>query len=112
MEAVGGIAVLVAALIALAAAVAIYRVMSRALRDEWRRIPPARRGVAWLGTGTMVIGGIGGAVLLIVQPWGTKAAVWVILGLAAATMLVWVIGVFVQAVIDGRRARKLRSPNL
>ena len=109
MQLVGAIAVF--ALVVLAAGVVTYRVTAPAFRDEWRRIPADHRGLARLGIGEMVIGGIGGAVLVIVQPWGTKAAVWVILGLAATMMLIWVIGVFVQAVMDGRRARKLRAPN-
>jgi hypothetical protein len=36
--------------------------------------------------------------------------VWVILDLAAATMLVWLIGVSIQAAMDGHRARKRRPP--
>jgi predicted permease len=105
----GGIVVFAA--VTLTAAAVVYRVTSGAIRDEYRRIPPERRGLARLGFAEMLIGGIGGAVLLIVAPWGSKADVWVILALAAALMLVWVVGVLVLELRNGRRGRKRRAPN-
>ncbi len=111
MAAVAAVAAMVAALIVVAATVSLCLPISGAFRDTWRRLPDERRGLAGFGIGMMVVGGIAGAVLLTVGPWGTDTIVWLILVGVPALILVWIIAVSIEAVMDGRRPRNRRRPN-
>jgi hypothetical protein len=111
MQVVAGVAAIVIALVAVAAALAVYRSTFRSFQDTWRRVPPERRGLASFGIGMMLVGGVAGAVLLIVQPWGTKTGVWLILVGVPAWTLVWLVAFSVQVVMEGRRSRTRRAPN-
>ena len=81
----------------------------RDFRDAWRRLPVQRRPVAAFGIAAMVLGGVGGAVLLIVQPWGTDTFVWIALAAAGAFIFFALAGAAAAAITDVRRARRRRA---
>lgn len=110
MGVVAGVVALIAVLVALAASVAVYPPVFRALRYQSRRIPPERRGPARIGAGITVIVSVSVAALLIAEPWGSHTVLWVALVGGGAVLLLSLAGVFAQAVIDTRRARRRRSP--
>jgi len=111
MGIVGGIAALIAVLVTLTAALAVYPRLWRAYRDQWRRIPPERRSRAWVGFGLTVVACVVVGVLLIVNPWGSHTVLWVCLLGGGGVMLFALVGAAGQAVIDVRRARKQRAEN-
>jgi cytochrome c biogenesis protein CcdA len=54
-------------------------------------------------------GGILGAALLIVLPWGPDTVVWLLLAVAGATIFFALAGAAAQAITDVRRARRRRA---
>ena len=109
MGAVLGITGFIALSVVFAATLASLRPLRREFRDVWRRLPPERRPVAVFGIAAMVLGGILGAVLLIVHPWGPDTFVWVGLAVAGAAIFFVLAGAAAQAITDVRRARRRRA---
>jgi hypothetical protein len=65
--------------------------------------------VAVFGIAAMLLGGILGAALLVVHPWGTDTFVWLGLALAGAAIFFAPAGAVAQAITDVRRARRRRA---
>jgi predicted lysophospholipase L1 biosynthesis ABC-type transport system permease subunit len=97
-----------AVLVTLTATIAPYPAIWRAFRDSRRPIPPERRRRVWFGYGVAFVVLVVVAVLLILEPFGPRTIVWLILVGGGALMLLALAAVAVQAVTDTRRARRRR----
>jgi hypothetical protein len=103
-----GIGLVALLLAVLAAQFLIFPAMWVAFRDRWRRTPPEhrRRGIVAGILSAVVL--IGATAVSIAAPWRETIVCLILVG-GGSLALLSLIGVAVQAIRDGRRAKQRRT---
>ena len=103
------IAITVVFLATMGSVALVYWAGWQGFRDQWRRLPPERRGRGLMAGVATFVGIVIATALSIAEPWGPDSVLYVIGVAFGSVAVISMLGVFVQARRDVLRARRHRA---